>query len=107
MGGACTTLMSWVEVNNEDRIMEKLTKKKVIPKQESSRTIGTFEIGSIYIKQPAEKYWLLAKRISGGLTSLLIDIMYGSKTKFYNKIVKAKARYTTQVAQHARETMDQ
>ena len=77
---ACTALTSWAEVDNTDMMMEVLIQKMAVPNRESSCKIDTFQIGSMFIKQPKEKNCLSAKQICSGLSKLLVNISYGSKT---------------------------
>ena len=105
-GKACTAVTSWAEVDNAETMMKILTRKMSAPKREPLYTPGTITIGCMIIKTPSVINWNTAKRICTALTPLLLEISYGSKTHFYNTIIKKKARWVTTTARLQRETLD-
>ena len=48
----------------------------------------------------------MATKICDHVTGILVDITYTTYVKFYNGVIRWKARYAVQVAQHTKETID-
>ena len=50
----------------------------------------------MYFDYPNNEVWTTAKRVLEDLCDTLIALTYGTKTKFYNAIIIAKAQYVDQ-----------
>lgn len=92
-GKANNALRSWANIKDRHSLAVKLTTKLSVPVRhpENYTDKATFCIGSMYFEYPCET---------------LIALTYGSQTKFYNKIILAKARFVVKEWKWRKETID-
>ena len=86
--------------------MAALTQNTPFPVRMTTATKDTLQIGSIIIKQPSESVWKVVIKIFKQLRLVLVDITYTTNTKFYNGVIRWKARYAVKEAKYTRETVD-
>ena len=107
---ACIPLTVWSELGSPIAMMAALTKHSPAPTRYTTEEVldaSTFvQIGSMIIKQPSERAWKMATKICEHVTPLLVDITYTTYVKFYNGVIRWKARYAVKVARHTKETID-
>ena len=92
-GKANDALRSWANIQDRHKLAVKLTTKLSVPEryQKDYTDKATFRIGSMYFKYPYKEIWMTAQRVSEDLCETLIALTYGAQTKFYNKVIIAKA----------------
>ena len=60
----------------------------------------------MYFVYPYKEVWTTAQRVSEDLCETFIALTYGAQTKFYNKIILAKARFVVKEWSWRNETID-
>ena len=83
-------------------MMAALTKHSPVPARYKTKDVldasAFLQIGSMIIKQPSERAWKMATEICEHVTAILVDITYTTYVKFYNGVIRWKARYAVKVA---------